>query len=337
MSAQRTDIIGRAGATWDRLVWGWGDLRRELGARHLWPEAAKLSSTAQGARWRVAGQRLTPSTGGVPEALLVDGAEVLWGELQLPAIPMKTLGDAVTEALWRVSPLPPDQVVFAWRAQPDDGGGWRVDWGVCPQRVVGQGLANLNLPPDAPVYLSRSDAQALLAHGPAALAVRKQQRRLDGLSFAGLALVALALLVPVVMPLVLKRNAVVRGMSHLATVEPMAAPVRRKLDELHQLSTLSGALAADRQHSLPVATALERLAQALPSDAWLDRLEASDRQVRMMGLTSDATELMARLSRVPEFSELRATAPTVRDEGQNRERFSFEFTWRDAAAGATGK
>ena len=78
-------------------------------------------------------------------------------------------------------------------------------------------------------------------------------------------------------------------------------------------------------------------AQALPSDAWLDRLEASDRQVRMMGLTSDATELMARLSRVPEFSELRATAPTVRDEGQNRERFSFEFTWRDAAAGATGK
>ncbi len=337
MSAQRTNIIGRAGATWDRLAWGWADLRRVLGGKGLWPEAGLLASTSEGVRWRVAGERQALAAGGVPQALLVEVRDVLWGELQLPAIPSGGLDTAVAEALWRVSPLPPDQVVSAWRAFPGEGDGWRVEWGVCPTRVVDQGLAQLNLPKETPVYLALGDAQALLAQGPAKLAVRKQQRRLDGLSFTGLALIATALLVPLTMPLVLKRNAVVRGMSHMTTVEPMAAPLRQKLDELHQLAKLSEALDADRQHSLPAASAIERLAATLPTDAWLDRWEASDRQVRMMGLATDATELMARLSKVPEFAEVRTTAPTVRDEGQNRERFSFEFTWRDAAAGAAVK
>ena len=195
-------------------------------------------------------------------------------------------------------------------------------------------MSQLNLPNDPPVYLAVGDAEALLAQGPAKPAARRQQRRLDGLYALGLALVVAALLVPLAIPLVLKRNAVVRGMEHMATVEPMAAPLRKKLDELHQLSKLSEALSADREHSLPLASAIEKLAATLPSDTWLDRLESSDRQVRMMGLTTDATELMARLSKVPEFSDLRTTAPTVRDEGQNRERFSFQFTWRDAAATA---
>ena len=110
-----------------------------------------------------------------------------------------------------------------------------------------------------------------------------------------------------------------------------------RIFELHQLAKLSEALTAEQQQSLPAASALDRLAEKLPEDAWLDRLEASDRQVRMMGLASNATELMTQLSKVPEFAELRTTAPTVRDEGQSRERFSFEFTWRDAASGPAAK
>lgn len=337
MSAQRSDIVVKAGATWDRLLWGWADLRRHLGAGRFWPLATLLASTPAGTRWRVSGDHRVQATEGAPEALLVDAADVLWGELQLPAVSSRALDAAVMEALWRVSPLPPDQVAAAWRAQPDDAGGWRVEWGICPLRVVNQGLAQLNLPSDAPVYLPRGDVEALPVQGAAKVAVRNRQRRLDALSFAGLTLIALALMVPALMPLVLKRNAVLRGMSHMATVEPMAAPLRQKLDELHQLSKLSEALRTDRGHSLPVASVIDRLAEALPSDAWLDRLEASDRQVRMMGLAPDATELMGRLGKVAEFSELRTTAPTVRDEGQNRERFSFEFTWRDASAGVTAK
>jgi general secretion pathway protein L len=329
--------MARAGATWDRLVWGWADLRRLLGVKGFWPQVVMLASTHQGARWRIVGDRRAPADGGVPEALLVDSADVLWGEIRLPAMATRALDAAVAEALWRVSPLPPDQVVSAWRAEPDENGGWRIEWGICPSRVVDQGLAQLDLPVGAPVYLPRGDAGALPMQGPAKLATRQRQRRLDALAGAGLAVVAIALAVPAVMPLVLKRNAVVRGMSHLAAVEPMATPLRQKLDELHQLSKLSEALAVDREHSLPVASVVERLAEVLPSDVWLDRLEASDRQVRMMGLAPDATELMTRLSKVPEFAELRTTAPTVRDEGQNRERFSFEFAWRDASAAVAAK
>ncbi|MFD1710186.1 PilN domain-containing protein [Ottowia sp. GY511] len=329
--------LTRARAYWDGLVWGLTDLRRWLGTRGLWPEVTRLALTPQGARWRITGDRRTRVEGGVPEALLIGEPDVLWGEFTLPAVGAAALEGAVSEALWRVSPLPPDQVVMAWRAQPDELGGWRVVWGVCPARVVVQGLAQVQLTDDAPVYLVQGDEQALLARGAATALQRRQQRRLDGLAIGGLVLVALALMIPLSVPLLLKRQAVVRSMTHMTTVEPMAAPVRKKLDELHQLAKLSDALTAERQLSLPVASALNRLAEKLPEDAWLDRLEASDRQVRMMGLASNATDLMTQLSKVPEFAELRTTAPTVRDEGQSRERFSFEFTWRDAESGAPAK
>lgn len=313
-------------------MWGCADLRSTLGAKGWWPQRTALAATTAGVLWRITGDRRSGAGGGSPQALLVEVDDVLWGELAIPAISRQALDAAVIEALWRVSPLPPDQVVTAWEAQPDSADGWRVAWGVCPAPAVERGLAQLALPADAPVFLARDAGRVMLAQGPAKAAALHQQRRLDALAFAGLALVMVALMVPAVMPLVLKRNAVVRGMSHLAVVEPMAAPLRQKLDELHQLAKLSEALDADRQHSLPPASAMDTLAEAIPEDAWLDRLESSDRQVRLMGLAPDATGLMARLNRVPEVSELRTTAPTVRDEGQNRERFSFEFTWRDARA-----
>ena len=268
---------------------------------------------------------------------MIPSSDVLWGSFTVPDVSSAALDGAVTEALWRASPLPLDQVAVAWRAQPNDPGGWQVTWGVCPSHQVSQGLAQLQLPEGAPVYLADEGGTALLIRGSVWDGHRRAQRRLDMLAAGGVALVTVALLAPMAMPLVLKRQAVVRAMAHMETVEPMASPVRKKLDELHGLSKLAEGLVAERQDSLPLASALDRLAEALPSDAWLDRLEASDRQVRIMGLTPNATELMGRLNRVAEFSELRSTAPTVRDEGQNRERFSVEFSWRDASSGAVGK
>ena len=337
MSAQTTDLSARAQVAWDHLAWGFSELRRCLGTKRLWPEVFRLAATPDGVRWRVTGDRRVRVEGGAPQALLVPGRDVLWGDLRLPGVSRASLSAAVSEALWRVSPLPPDQVAAAWRAQPDETGGWRVLWGVCPLRAVEQGLAQLQLPEDSPVYLAHDEAEALLVQGSATLAHCREQRRFDALTLGGLLLLLAAVSVPVAMPLVLKRQAVVRGMAHMATVEPMAAPVRQKLDELNRLASLSDGLTAERQQSLPVASVLDRLAEALPADAWLDRLEASDRQVRFMGLTPNATELMTRLSRVPEFSELRTIAPTVRDEGQNRERLSVEFTWRDAPNGVAAK
>lgn len=337
MSATRTDASKRARAYVDGLVWGLGDLRRWLGEKGLWPQVTRLATTPAGARWRVAGENRRRIEGGAPEALMLDGSQVLWGELSLPPVGRAALDSAVEEALWRVSPLPPDQIITAWRVCPNVSGAWQVVWGICPSQVVKQGLVQAQLPEDAPVFLAESEDRAVLARGPATSERNRQQRRLDAVALGVLALVVVALMVPLIVPLALKRQAVVRGMAHMSAVEPMAAPVRKKLDELHQLAKLSEALAAERQQSLPVASTLNRLAERLPDDAWLDRLEASDRQVRIMGLANNATELMTHLSKVPEFGDLHTTAPTVRDEGQNRERFSFEFGWRDVAGGGAAK
>ena len=337
MSATGADASVRARAYLDGLAWGLGDLRRWLGEKGLWPQVTRLATTPAGERWRVVGETRRRIEGGTPEALMLDGSQVLWGELSLPPISRAALDNAVEEALWRVTPLPPDQITKSWRVCPNASGGWQVVWGICPLRVVEQGLVQAQLPDDAPVFLAESEGRALLARGPATSASHRQQRKWDSVALGVLALVVAALMLPLAVPLALKRQAVVRGMAHMSAVEPMAAPVRKKLDELHQLAKLSEALTAERQQSLPVASMLNRLAERLPDDAWLDRLEASDRQVRIMGLASNATELMTRLSRVPEFGDVHTTAPTVRDEGQNRERFSFEFGWRDAASGGAAK
>ena len=129
MSATTSDMMARLRATWGRLAWGWGDLRRVLGAKGLWPQYTTLASTARGARWKIVGQSRISVADGAPQALLIDERDVLWGELRLPSVPSGALGAAVTEALWRVSPLPPDQVLSAWRATPDAADGWLVDWG----------------------------------------------------------------------------------------------------------------------------------------------------------------------------------------------------------------
>ena len=78
----------------------------------------------------------------------------------------------------------------------------------------------------------------------------------------------------------------------------------------------------------PLASVLDRLAVALPDDTWLDRFEVNGDQIRVTGLTSNAADLMARVSKQPDFADVRATAATVRDETQNKERFGFEMRWR---------
>lgn len=317
---------------WDRLVWGLADVRRRLARCDLWPEPAVVAQVPGGPLAAVQGGRLLPLTErAAPTALLVPESHTLWGRLQLPDMPRAGLDAAVQEAMWRVSPLPPENIVCAWRVAPEASGGWAVDWGLCPRPVYEQGMAQLGLDErQAAAYLLQPGSQEVfMVHGPASVPIARRRRRWDALVAAGVLLALVCLALPAAMPLVLKRQAVVRAVQHAQTVEPMAAPLREKLDELRQQASVAEELNADRASSLPLASAFDQLAQVLPDGTWLDRLEFNGGQIRIMGLTSNAAELMASLSRHPRLAEVRTTAPTVRDESQNKERFAFEMRWRE--------
>lgn len=312
----------------DRLAWGFGDLRRVLVEHGIWPALGRTLVTAQGDRWWTAETRLRAKAGTrKATGLLVPESQCLWGTAPLPDMPRQALGSAVEEMLWRVSPLPREQIVAAWRATPDSRGGWSVEWGVCQRGDCDAWLAAQGLPADAPVYLARQ-GRAYVVRGSRWQELQKLQRWLNVLVLVGAVLVASAAALPAFMPLVLKREAVLRAVQHIGGVELKAVPLRQQLDELRQQAVLAQELQQDLSKDLPLASVLDALSQALPDDTWLDRMEVNGSELRISGLTGNATELVAHLGRLPVFADARASVASVRDNAANKERFTFEMRWR---------
>lgn len=318
----------------DRLAWGLGDLKRVLKEHGAWPAGASAAVAADGGQWSVVGGRLRKRTGNRKAvSLLVPESDCLWGAAQLPSMPRKALEGAVDEALWRVSPLPLDQIVAAWRAEPDAGGGWAVQWGMCRRNARNELLAQHGLGEDAVVFLVQQ-GRALPVRDKAWQRQSSRQRWIDGAAVMLLLLACMALALPALMPLVLKRQAVVQAVEHVNMLTPKAAPLRQKMDELRRQSDIAQELRQSINADLPLASVVNGLSAAVPEDTWLDRIEINGNEIRVTGLTSNATELVAHLARQPGFADVRATAANVRDGSLNKERFTFEMRWKNEGEGA---
>ena len=246
-------------------------------------------------------------------------------------MPKRSLGGAVEEALWRVSPLPPDQIVAAWTAEPDAGSGWTVHWGVSRRSVRDELLAQHGLGEDVAVFLMRQ-GRAVPVRGKAWQTQSSRQRWVDGATIVLFLLILFALSLPALMPLVLKRQAVVRAVEHVNLLVPKAAPLRQKMDGLRRQADIAEELRKNIRTDLPLASVVEDLSAALPGDTWLDRIEVNGNEIRITGLTSNATELIAHLGRQPGLVDVRATGANVRDGTLNKERFTFEMRWRGEGA-----
>lgn len=318
----------RAHKTLDRMVWGFGDLKRGLVEYGAWPGVTALAIAPDGGRWSISGMRLRKRTNQrKATALVVPEQDCLWGAVQLPDMPQRALASGVEEALWRVSPVPPDQIVAAWHAEPQTHGGWAVEWGMSRRVAVEQQLAQQGLAADAPVYMVHQ-GRSLPVRNKAWLKQSSRQRWLDWLAGGVLLIVLLALSLPALMPLVLKREAVVRAVQHVSMLEPKAAPLRQKMDELRGQAAMADELRKSMATDMPLASVVDGLSEAIPSDTWLDRIEVNGLDIKITGLTANATELIGQIARQPGFTDVRSTAANVRDSVLNKERFTIELRWR---------
>lgn len=322
----------RAQTALDRLAWGFGDFKRVLMERGAWPAAASTAVAPGGERWSIIGTRARrQTTTGKATSFLVPEADCLWGTLQLPDMPRQALTSGVDEALWRVSPMPPEQIVAAWWAQPQAQGGWTVEWGMCRRNHLVQQLEQHGFSPEAPVYLLRQGC----AYPVRSAAWRKLEARQRWMDWGGVVLLAAvlaALALPALMPLVLKRQAVVQAVAHVGGLEPQAAPLRQQMDELRQQAQLAEELRKNASTDLPLASVIDALSAAIPADTWLDRIEINGSEIRITGLAANATELVGQLGRQPGLVDVRATGANVRDAALNKERFTFEMRWRAEGA-----
>jgi len=322
----------RAQIALDRLAWGLGDFKRVLLERGAWPAAASAAVAADGGRWSVTGTRARQRADTrKASSFIVPESECLWGTLQLPDMPRQSLAGGVEEALWRVSPMPPEQIVAAWWAEPLAQGGWTVDWGMCRRSNLAQQMDQHGVAQEAPVYLMRQ-ARAYPVRNAGWHKQYSRQRWMDGAGVGLLLVVLAALALPALMPLVLKRQAVVRAVVHVSALEPQAAPLRQKMDDLRQKAQLAEELRKNASTDVPLASVLDALSVAIPADTWLDRIEVNGSEIRITGLTANATELIGQIGRQPSLADVRATGANVRDATLNKERFTFEMRWRGVGA-----
>lgn len=315
----------------DRLAWGCSDLRRLLAERGWWPARSWHLLSAAGQRYTLVVTRLCPGDARrTPQGWLVPRGECLWGQLSLPDMPRKDLRQAVDEALWRLSPLPPEQMLCAWHSVAQPAGGWRIEWGVCRREAQDSALAAAGLPAQAPVFLDDGNGLALPAQS--SQAPPPDARRMQWAAALLMLLMLVALCVPAFLPLALKRQAVTRAMAHVTALEPQAAPLRQQLDELRQQADLAEGLRAASRAQLPLASIVELLSATVPDGAWLERIELNGSTIRIVGVADNAGELLALLTRQPRLADVHATAASVRDNTLGKERYTAEMRWRDAPA-----
>lgn len=326
---KKTAAQNRLAQGLDRIAWGLLDLRDHLVARGWWPACRIVAGDGAGARWVVRGTRAhsLESTGKVGAAA-VAGDRCLWGQLTLPAMARGALPSAVNEALYSQSPLPPDQMLCAWRAEPAADGAWRVQWALVPRDAVVALRQTLRLGESAPTYLLHPHHGAWAVRDAAFARQRRRQAWWDAAALLALGMVVASAAALAGMPAALQRQGVVGAMQQLQTLEPQAAPIRQQLDVLRSQARIVEDIRAGHDAAVPAASIIEALAAALPDDTVLDRIDILGRDIRISGLTPNATDLLSRVAGHGAFADAKAPNAAVRDPGSNKERFTFELRWK---------
>ncbi len=92
-------------------------------------------------------------------------------------------------------------------------------------------------------------------------------------------------------------------------------------------------LIADKRSGTPMVTLIDKLSGIIPTSTYLTELAVEDDQLRIAGLTDDAPALIGILEGSDILSDVRFVAPTMRDEGETRDRFEIAAAVATTAPG----
>ena len=266
-------------------------------------------------------------------AVVLPEADVLVRELSLPRLSGDELRQALALEVAALSPFPPDQVAWGWRADPQ-GTRLRVRLAMAARAHV---AAYLELQRDRlagaePEVWADADAPVVIggyAEGARALRLGRQRRRILGaMGVAALLLVALA-----ATPVLQARQRVFDAQAKYEALAAETAGLVAARNELSRANQRAGSVSAYLHERPDIPKLIEVLTMTLPDDAFLARLEVQGRKVRMVGQAGNASQLMTSLGAPgSDFRDVRAPSPISRVGGSGRESFVIEFV----LAGAEG-
>lgn len=346
MAIEQTDTSAaiQPGRWWQQFRRGWSDALR-------WPVFAWLNPVEPVRIIRADAQsdahRHTPSRARAT-ALVVPDSIVLRSTQVLPSMAADDFAAAIALQATELSPFDDTATVHGWQAHMRADGQLEVAIAIASRaHVASQVAARVAqaLPPQAShlkapqLKVSQLEASQLeiWADGHPAIVFRgfgesarlarqhRHRRQLIAMLLTAAALGAALAVAPVLTQSQQLAHAQ-RALQALQSETRSIVDERESLVRTNdKLQALTQALAGD----VDVPMLLESLTRVLPDDAYLQRLEVSDRQVRMAGFSDDAAQLIDRLGMQPGFIAVRTPSPISRGR-DGRESFSVEFTLHGA-------
>ena len=259
----------------------------------------------------------------LPEELLLQRS------MDMPAMPLAAVTDAVALEVRSSSPFAPSDLVWGFSSRVVPQRGLQIQAVLASRKQIAQHLQSLQarLPAAAKpeVWALAQDQRPIVLNGFGEAqrhrAVARGRRSIYAL--LGLAVVVLAAIA--VTPTLQLRQRAVEAVNAYDTLSRRTAPLMREREALvladGQLTVLQSIL-AERVDPL---RAMEILTQVLPDDTSIYTLQMQGGKVSMTGQTGNAAALMQLLSAHPSFRDVRAPSAAMRPPGATKDTFNIEL------------
>lgn len=320
-------------ALWRDVSRAWSSLQDVPPFAWLTPEASvRLFQADGGESWWRGGVRVANgSKAGNAEfnALELPDDLLLRSTLTMPAMSESDVASAASLQARAISPFVEQDLVWGYRAHPQNEGRSQVELALASSRQVAQYLqeqANrlggavpevwATLPLGQPIVLSGFGESARKANG-----LRGRRLRYG--------LIALALVfgggIAITPTLQLRARAVQAVGAHDSLVHRTPSLVKER-EALMQSAEKLGALSELLVGRIEPLRVLDRLTRILPDDTALQAFTLKGQKVTLNGLTSNASAVMQILGEQPGVRDVRAPTPATRVGGANsKENFVIEF------------
>jgi len=255
--------------------------------------------------------------------LLIPDDQVLRIPMQLPAAALPHLATIIEHKLPTLSPFQPDQVYYYPHIIERDSSRISLQLLVVPRTSVTTAHAQLNR---LKLKVSQIRPLSLATHTSINLLPDNSNqgsslRRFNRWLYPVNALLLVALLA---LPLWQKHQTITSLEKQREALRQQSEEVFQLRQQLEQLEAVSQVLTQlpDRNISL---TMLDTLTGKLPDSTWLKQLNWSGNDLILRGEAETASELIAVLDEVADFSDVHFSTPVTVDNNSGKERFSIKL------------
>lgn len=259
----------------------------------------------------------------LPEELL------LRRNLDMPAMPLAAVTDAVALEVRSSSPFAPSDLVWGFSSRVVPQRGLQIQAVLASRKQIAQHLQSLQtrLPATAnpEVWALAPGQPPIVLHGFGEVqrhrAVARGRRAIYAL--LGLAVIVLAAIA--VTPTLQLRQRAIEAVSAYETLSRRTAPLMREREALVQADGQLAVLQTILAERVDPLRAMELLTQVLPDDTSIYTLQMQGGKVTMTGQTGNAAALMQLLSAHPSLRDVRAPSAAMRPPGASKDTFNIEL------------